>query len=283
MRNKIRVLLFLLAFDFLLIALGYTLAGRDGILWFLFVSLSINFLVYFYSDSRVLNQLDLERLGGHLIEGPDGWGIFSQVTELAQRLRVPRPRIMCLDLPSPQVMTLGSSNRRATIVITQGFLQDLTPADQSALLTYAMVCINSNQVLVFGVVSSLVAFFEGLFSSIDRFIRFLIGTPKTHWSGHLSQKIFTPALFAVVRFLLNERQYYLIDAKAAELLKDPRDLGTAFQKLESLAHTVPLGFNLALAHFFAVNPLTGRNLHWLVKIQPRTEKRIEKLVGCYPL
>ncbi len=80
-----------------------------------------------------------------------------------------------------------------------------------------------------------------------------------------------------------ESHYYAADALGAKLTGSPQPLAQALWKLHSYAGSDTTAIPASTGHIFIVNPLHGGKVYKPFVVHPPVEKRIEKLVGYFPI
>jgi len=276
--TKTWILLASLSLTIILVSHGW--GGRQGLLWGVAIMLSINCLVYFYSDLR------LEPLfPGHVVEGQNPWGLLETAKFFAHKARIPLPRVVVLEATAPQALVMGRSWKSATIVLTEGLLKSLTKAERDAVIAYQISCIKKLDTLAFTVACACADFLFTVSRFFDLLTRGIFGPKKDPHSrqNHLCSLIIAPLASALVRVAVGSGCYLANDTIAASWLKEPKVLAKALWKLESYASTHPIGIPASTAPLFIVNPLTGHGWTRYFNVHPSVEKRIRNLIGYYPI
>jgi heat shock protein HtpX len=255
-------------------------AGRQGLLWGVIISLSVNCLIYFYNEVH-LGNLFL----GQLIEGQNPWGLLDTVQKLAKTARIPVPKVVVLASPSPQAMVMGRSWNSATLYLTEGLLRTLSADEREAVIAYQISCIKKMDTLIFTFASAIVGVIFTCSRIIDFLLRGIMGAKADPNSrqNHLCSWLFAPIATVIVKTSIGSSRYLTNDATAASWLKDPKALAQALWKLDSYASTMPLAVPPSTAPLFVVNPLTGRGWTRYFHVHPSVEKRIRNIIGYYPI
>ncbi len=260
---------------------GHSWGGRQGVLWALLVALGVNTLIYFYSEVRILSLFP-----GRKLEGRDPWGALEITKSLCKKMRLPLPQILVLQDSSPQALALGRSWNHSTIVLTQGLLDRFSRRELKAILAYQLASIRRQETFAFAVAAAFADAILSVARSLDKVSRLLLGTqkdPRSKNPGHFFSWLLSPLAAGLLRFSVGPGNYYAIDALASEICEDPKAVAEVLWKLESFAKTIPLLAPASQAHMFMVNPLTKRGWSRYFHVQPETKRRIERLVGYYPI
>lgn len=280
MRSSTKAWLFLVAFSLILVFLGHIIAGRQGLLWGLVLSLSVNSAVYFFSDQRIINNFP-----GRAMEGQDPWGLAQIVTLIAKRARMPNPHIIVLPESAAQAISVGRSWKSGTLIFTEGLLESLSQEELEAAVAYLLATIRRQDTLILGMASSFCGFAMFISQKLDALTRVILGSRKEFDSflSHPFTYMISPFVFPILRLVVSSATYYSADAQAAEYLGDPRRIAQVLWKLNSYRSTKPFSAPASMAHLFIVNPLTTSGLGRYFQAQPSVEKRIKKLLGYYPI
>lgn len=278
MNSSARAWTFLLAFSVLLLIVGHLLAGREGVLWSVVVSLSINSIIYFYGDQWLRGIYR-----GRTLEGQDPWGLNETVTRISQKARIPRPSVIILEREAPQAFSFGRNWRSGTLVLTEGLLNHFTREELEAIVAYQIASIQRMDTLMFSVASCFCGALLFCTQTMDLLVRWLVGAKKGGLQSQLFTYAFSPLAALVLRLCVNPRHYFAIDTLAAQWVSQPKTLANVLWKLQSYSSTVPFSAPAFTAHFFMVNPLTANGWTRYFRVQPSVERRIKKLVGYFPL
>jgi heat shock protein HtpX len=107
--------------DGLLIAIGFLIGG--GFLY-IFVALAVlmNVVGYWFSDKLALKASRAKPVEPGTLPELEG-----MVLDLAQRARVPTPRLFLIESEQPNAFATGRNPKHAAVAVTQGLLQHLPP------------------------------------------------------------------------------------------------------------------------------------------------------------
>ncbi len=276
MQHLLKPWFLLTALSLGLLVMGFSLGERQGLLVGFALVLLLNGTVYFYTDIRISNMM-----GGHELVGQDAWQLEETVSKLAHQARIPKPRLVILALSLPTTLSTGRNWQRGTIYISEGLLKILSPDELRAVLAYEVARIKRLDTLVTGIGSSLssallagprwmdMIIFNPLFS------RYGLKSPVQHLVGWMAA--------APIRLILGRSNYYAADQMAARLIGQPQSLAHALWKLQSFAGAETLDIPASNSLLFVVNPMPHRHYEKHFNVHPPVEKRIEKLVGYFPI
>ena len=280
MKSTHRAWLTLAIFSLIIIFCGYLFAEREGVLWGLVISLSINSFIYLYLESKVLSGME-----GEIIEGQDPWGLIIGLNEIIKKARIPRPEVLVLKTPSPQAFLLSKNWLNSHIVLTTGLLERLEGKDKKAILAYCVATIKRQDSFAHLVATAFTSVVLWVTRQFDRLYRWLVGVKSTdpYFHNYPVTYFFAPLAQVFLKFIVRKVDYYEADSLAASYLQDPQDLAHALWKLQSYSITLPLDTPAYLAHGFIVNPLTPKGWNRYFQAQPSVKERIKNLIGYYPV
>lgn len=269
---------FVLILSGLMLWAGWTWGHRDGLLWTVPVVLGINYFLLIHSRARILNNTAERPL-----EGSDGWNMTECLQALCAEAQIRPPKLVVVDIATPQAFLVGRLSRFSTIYVTQGFLDRLDLKEREAILATQVAALKLNLQFNFFVLG---AFFDMIFwvlSRIDVSLAWIIGARrKKHRSFTLW--LLWPILVLFQRLCLSPNDYYHLDTMAAEFCGSREALCRALWKLESSSFTQPLeDLHPAWSHVFAVGPFPPRGPLGRLQPQPSAKSRIFELNGGFPV
>jgi len=269
MANLTRVWMLLTIFSFSVLVMGFWLGERQGLLLAFALVLLLNTAVYFLADFRVRNLFEARPL-----QGQDPWGLNIALEELAKQTRIPKPELMVVTLSVPTAFSTGRHWNHATIFLSEGLLTTLDRHELKAVLAHEVSKIKRLDTFAQSVSSSLSGSLLWFARSTDRLI--FARNPRV-------EKFFAPFALLPVHMSVGKGNYFAADELASHLLGSPQVLANVLWKLHSYAGTQPLEIPRSTAHLFIVDPLTSSQFHRYFQKHPPIERRIEKLVGYFPI
>ncbi|MDQ3778850.1 MAG: M48 family metalloprotease, partial [Actinomycetota bacterium] len=111
--NQLKTWVLLAALGGLLILAGRLIGGQAGMLFALGLAVVLNFGVYWFSDS-----IALKANGARPLEPGEIPFVERTVADLAQRARIPMPRLFVIDRPEPNAFATGRSPGHAAVAVT---------------------------------------------------------------------------------------------------------------------------------------------------------------------
>lgn len=277
MQHLLRPWFLLTALSLLLLIAGFTLGERQGLLVGFALVLLLNGTVYYYTDLRIKNMM-----GGHELVGQDAWQLEETISRLAQLARVPRPRVVILPLKIPTSLSTGRSWQHGTIYISEGLLKILSTDELKAVLAYEVARIRRLDTLVGGIGSSLSSALLAFPRWADQILFNPLLTKRTGMKNPVQHLLGWIAALPL-RMILGRSNYYATDQMAARLMGQPQPLAHALWKMHSYAGADSLDIPASNSLLFVVNPMPYKHFEKHFNMHPPVEKRIERLVGYFPI
>lgn len=264
-----KVWVFILSSSLALLVLGYQLAERLGLMIGFLLALLLNFIVFFYGETRVLSKLQAKRL-----KGQDSWGLLERVERLSAQLGVPVPTVYLIPSSSANAFSVGHSWKRGSLGFTQGLLETFEDEELESVVAHQLCHIRRLDTFAFGVSSTLANSVVGLGQFLDRFLPGQI---------QFFMPLLSPLGWLIIKLVVGEKSFFENDLLASQLVGDRHRLGEALWRLEGLAQTKPLQIPACTSHLFMVNPEGFRQRNLFLKSHPSIEVRLQKLMGYYPI
>jgi heat shock protein HtpX len=272
--TKARTWLFIAGLTALLIAIGVLLGG--GFLY-IFVALAVlmNVFGYWFSD-----KLALKASRAQPVEPGTQPELEGIVQDLAQRARVPVPRLYLIPSDQPNAFATGRNPKHAAVAVTEGLLQLLPPDEVRGVLAHEFAHIKNRDILI----SSIAAMVSGAIAAIANVLQFslLFGGDDDDSGalglvGTLATIIIAPLAATLLQLAVSRQREYLADATGAQLLGRGAPLANALESLERGAQAAPMAVNPATASLYAVNPLPRAGVANLFMTHPPIAERIRRL------
>lgn len=273
--NNFKTGLLLTALTLIFVAIGSALAGRTGAVIAFGIAVAMNVGSYWFSDKLVLRMYKAKEAGPEQV--PE---LYAMVADLAQRAQLPMPKVYVVPGAALNAFATGRNHEHAAVAVTEGLLQNLSPAELSGVIAHELSHIKHRDILI-GTIAATFAGAIGMLATWARFGAIFGGRDN---NGPNPIVLIAVALFAglaasVVQMAISRSREFEADAGAARILGDPSPLISALQKLGMASQRLPLQANQATAHMFIVNPLLGGRMAKLFSTHPPIEERISALRG----
>jgi heat shock protein HtpX len=274
MPNAVKTALLLGAMSALLLFLGESLGGAQGLMLGFMFAVVTNFASYWFSDKIVLSMYSAREVG------PDH-RLSRIVASLAQRAGLPMPRVYVIPQPSPNAFATGRNPEHAAVAATEGILQMLTDAELEGVLAHELAHVKHRDILISSVAATLAA----AIMMIARFAMFF-GGRRDDRDGNpiaaLATMILAPIAAMLIQAAISRSREYDADAGGAAIAGSPMGLVSALRKIEGASRVVPIDANPATAHMFIIKPFSIGGMLSLFSTHPPTEDRIEALMHNRP-
>src|SRR5436853_492967 len=141
MPNAMKTALLLGAMSALLLFLGESLGGAQGLVVGFMFAVVTNFASYWFSDKIVLSMY------GATAVGPEH-RLYRIVANLAQRASLPMPRVYIIPQASPNAFATGRSPQHAAVAATEGILQILDDNELAGVLAHELAHVKHRDILI---------------------------------------------------------------------------------------------------------------------------------------
>jgi len=274
--NVLKTAFLMTVMTVLLVWVGDIVAGRQGMWLFLVLAATMNFFAYWFSDKMVLAMYRAKPVTQ--AQAPE---LFAIVQNLAQRAKIPMPRLYVIPNESPNAFATGRSPGHAAVAVTQGILRILNRDELEGVLAHELGHVKNRDILT----SSIVATIAGAITMLSRAAMFgsLFGGGRRDDRGGgspiaaLLVMLLAPLAALIVQTAVSRTREFAADRAGATLSGKPLALASALRKLERGASAVPMDANAATVHQFIVNPLRGGGMAGLFSTHPRTDDRVARL------
>ena len=258
----------------LLMAIGDYFGGLQGMTIMLVFGVAMNFFTYWNSDKMVLAHYGAQEVNART--APRLYGI---VKRLADRAKLPMPKVYIIDSPVPNAFATGRNPEHAAVAVNTA-LADLLDEDELAgVLAHELSHVKHRAILI----STVAASMAGAISTIAQWGMFLGGGRDENGESRnpfatILVMILAPMAAALIQMAVSRSREYMADKSGGELCGNPNALADALLKIEAFARRrVMPGATEATAHMFIINPFSGVNMRQLFSTHPPTEERVRLL------
>lgn len=275
MHNNTKTAVLLAGLLGLFLVLGQLLGGTQGLLLALLLGGAFNFGMYFFSDRLVLRMY-----GARLVAREDAPELYDMVDRLRRRAGLPMPAVAIAEQEQPNAFATGRNPEHAVVAVTSGLLTHLPAGEVEAVLAHELAHVKNRDMLITTIAAGLAA----AIGFLPRLI-FFGGGRDDEGHGHpaigLALMLLAPLGAMIIQLAVSRRREFEADRVGAELLGRPQPLATALQRLDALAHRIPMDIIPAAAPLAQVNPLAahGGGLGSLFSTHPSTARRVEALLA----
>ncbi len=270
--NNMKTAVLLGALFGLLVWVG-SIWGPTGMIIAGIFAVIVNFTAWFASD-----KIAVAAMRGVPADErtPSGAELVGIVRRLADRAKLPMPRVYICPQEAPNAFATGRNPRHAAVAVTRGAMQLLDRQELEGVIAHELAHIKNRDTLT----STIAATVAGLFSMLA-YWGFLFGGRRGGNPLALLGVVILGAVgAALIKAMISRSREYVADADGAEIAGSPNGLVSALRKLEAHAKRIPMhNPNPAMNNMFIVEPFTGKALTSLFASHPPMEKRVSALLG----
>ncbi len=264
----------------LLVFVGYGLGSAFksmGLIYVFFImAVGMNLVSYWYSDKIVLKLYRAQEVSP--AESPS---LHEIVDRLAERARIPKPRVYVIPTDAPNAFATGRDPKHAAVAVTQGIMRLLNRDELEGVLAHELSHVKNRDTMI----STIVAIMAGLIMMLASVARwgFIFGGMRGGRDnaggalGALLLMIVAPIAAMLNQFAISRSREFRADASGGALCRNPMSLARALEKLDHAARHHRQIATPATSHLFIVNPLTKRSIMTLFSTHPATQDRVQKL------
>ena len=258
----------------LLMAIGDYFGGLQGMTIMLVFGVVMNFFTYWNSDKMVLAHYRAQEVNARTAPR-----LYAIVKRLADRAKLPMPKVYVIDSPVPNAFATGRNPEHAAVAVNTA-LADLLDEDELAgVLAHELSHVKHRDILI----STVAASMAGAISTIAQWGMFFGGGRDENGESRnpfatILVMILAPLAAALIQMAVSRSREYMADKSGGELCGNPNALADALLKIEAFARRrVMPGATEATAHMFIINPFSDVNMKQLFSTHPPTEERVRLL------
>jgi len=262
--NFMKTTMLLAALTALFMALGYSLGGSGGAIIALVVAAGMNLFTYWNADKIVLKMHKAVEVdaGSH----PE---FYAMVQNLAQRAKLPMPKVYIVDQPQPNAFATGRNPENSAVAATTGLLNMLSHDEIEGVMAHELGHVKNRDTLIM----TMVATIAGAVSMLANFGLFFRGNRGI---AGIAAVLIAPFAAMIVQMAISRTREYGADRAAAEISGKPLALASALKKISGEAQRIanPVAErNPAAAQLYIV----PAGVKQMFSTHPATEDRIEAL------
>src|SRR5262245_38409974 len=129
--NTFRTGLLLAALTGLFLAVGWLIGGGPGMMIAFLVAVGMNLMAYWNADRMVLTMYRAQP-----VDRAAAPRFYAIVEELADRARIPMPRVYVIDSDQPNAFATGRNPQHAAVAATKGILRILSDEELAGVLAH---------------------------------------------------------------------------------------------------------------------------------------------------
>lgn len=276
--STFRTALLMIILTVLFVLIGGMVGGQRGIVTAFILALLMNFGSYWFSDKIVLALYGAEEADPR--QYPD---LYDIVRSLAQRARIPMPRVFIVHSNVPNAFATGRDPKHAVVAVTSGIMSSLTRDEIAAVIGHELAHIKNRDTLL-STVAATIAGAITMIASMLRWAAMFGGLNRQDDDdndggilGLIFLAILAPIAATLLQLAISRSREYAADHDGSMISGLPLSLANALRKMEAIAARRPLSSNPSVSNMFIVNPLRRDFVSSLFSTHPPIEKRVQKL------
>ena len=219
--------------------------------------------------------------GARQIEERDDPRLFAMVREVAEKSRMPMPRVYIIENPSPNAFATGRNPQHAVVAVTTGIQRLLTERELRGVIGHEMGHVRNRDILT----SSIVATVAGAISMIAQVLMWssIFGGRGRDQNPFVTLAVIliAPIAATMIQLGISRTREYSADKTGAEVTGDPEALASALEKLQRGVAAMPMEESPAqeaVSALYIVKPFAGGGgMANLFSTHPPLEERIKRL------
>ena len=271
--NAFKTALLMFVLTLILLFIGGTLGGRQGMTIAIGIAFALNFFSYWFSDSIVLRIYRAKPVTE--AQAPE---LYSMVRTLSSRAAIPMPKLYVIPQAQPNAFATGRNPAHGAVAVTTGIMDLLSREELGGVIAHELAHIRNRDVLV-GTVAATIAGAVSYLSHMAQWAMIFGGRSNRGGNPLVSiiMMIVAPIAALLVQMAISRNREYGADRTGAQIAGSPRPLASALEKLHAASRRIPMQANPATSHMFIVNPLRGGGMMRLFSTHPPIEERLSRL------
>jgi heat shock protein HtpX len=223
------------------------------------------------------DKLGLAAMGAHEVTPQQAPELHAMIERLCVQANLPKPKVAVAEAQVPNAFAMGRSPKNATVCVTTGILQLLSPAELEGVLAHELTHVQNRDV----VVMTLASFFATIAAYIVQFGFFFGGDDDSEEGGIgvLGLILVSLVVYAVSFVLLQALSRYrefAADRGSAVITGRPSALASALLKIAGVTERIPS------QDLRATQQLKAFYIYWpsareIISSHPPIEKRVAAL------
>ncbi len=227
-----------------ILVIGGALGGQQGLELALVIALAVNGVSYFASD-----KIALRSMHAYPVSQAEQPRLYAIVAELANRYRMPMPRLYLAPTQQPNAFATGRSPRHAAVCCTEGILALMDERELRGVLGHELSHVANRDILISSVAGALASVVLFL-AQMAEWSLFFIGGRGDREGNIFSELVLIllgPLAAQLIQLAISRAREYQADAAGAQVTGDPLALASALRKLEYGTQRMPLPQTASLA------------------------------------
>ena len=226
-----RTTFLLVALTLLLMLLGESLGGRNGMTIGLGFAIVSNAFAYFFSD-----KIALLSSGAKPVTREQLPRLYAVMERLAAKANLPVPKLYVVPEAAPNAFATGRNPRHASVAVTQGLLELMNDDELEGVIAHELSHVRNYDILI----SSIAATIAGAITWIAYWGPYRDDREGGGGGGLLGllMMILAPLAAMLLQLGLSRQREYSADETGARMVGNPYGLISALQKLGAYNHRI---------------------------------------------
>lgn len=261
----------------LLLLVGQSFGGQQGLMIGLVMAVGMNFFSYFFSEKIALMTSGAVRVSE--TENPEVYRRIAPMTRnLCQRMGLPMPKLWVIPERAPNAFATGRNPSHSSVAVTAGLLELMNQDELEGVIAHELAHIKNRDILI----SSIAATIASVFTFMARMAFFFGGSRHDDEDApnpivSLLMLILAPIAAMIIQMAISRTREFSADATAAKYTGNPMGLASALRRLEGWSQRIPLEAPQSMQHMYIIKPLSGGAFLKLFSTHPPTVERIAAL------
>jgi heat shock protein HtpX len=273
----LRTAFLLTALTLLLLFIGSTFGGANGMRLALILAIGMNAFAYFFSD-----KIALWSSGAQPVSREQLPRLYEVMERLAAKANLPVPHLYIVPEAAPNAFATGRSPRHASVAVTEGLLELMNDEELEGVIAHELSHVRNYDILI----SSIAATIAGAITYLARFGFWFGGGARDddrEGSGIAGILMLVLAPFAAMLLQLgiSRQREYAADETGARMVGNQYGLISALEKLGAYNQRIPSNIPQTTSALCIVKPLFGGGVGsmfaHLFSTHPPLEERIAAL------
>jgi heat shock protein HtpX len=243
----------LTALTLLLLFVGQTFGGRNGMTLALGFAILMNGTAYFFSD-----KIALMSSGARPISREESPRLYAVMERLAAKANLPVPKLYMIPQAAPNAFATGRNPSHASVAVTQGLMELMDDEELEGVIAHELSHVRNYDILT----SSIAATIAGAITWISRMGFWFGGGSRDRENGGggivgLLMLILAPLGALLLQLGISRQREYQADASGAQMVGHPYGLARALEKLGAYNKRIPMDISPSTSALCIVAPFTG--------------------------
>jgi heat shock protein HtpX len=279
--RAIKTAFLLTALTLLLLFIGATFGGRNGVTLALIFAVIMNGGAYFFSD-----KIALASAGARPISPEQAPRLYQVLQQLCAKANIPMPKLYMIPEAAPNAFATGRNPSHASVAVTEGLMQLMNDEELEGVIAHELSHVRNYDILTSSIAATLAAAISYL-GYMGRwglmFGGYGGGSDDNRRGGGggiaaLLLLILAPIAALVLQMGISRQREYEADESGVRMLGHTEGLISALKKLGAYNQRIPMDVPPATSSLFIVAPLSPRQVFsGLFSTHPPLPERIAAL------